>query len=442
MAKLRSAVRPFQWRQAAPFAVMAVAVGVVVTAAILAAGTPVAFEAESGTLGGGAAVASLSGASGGSAVKFGAAATPTPTATPVSGPVNGMLTNDPNFFPIGVWLQTPESTAAQYKAIGINTFVGHYNGVSHANLQAMANNGFVTIADQNSASLSDSLAANVLKAWLPYDEPDNAQANDSGGYDPCIPASTVVSAANAMKAADPSHRPVMLGFGRGVADVNWVGRGTCTGNTQYYRDAAAGGDIFAFDIYPVNNDGGKLYLVAQGVDNLRTWTGGTKPVWADIETTAFSSGNGQPTPAQTKFEVWSAIIHGAKGIDYFCHIFSPSFIEAGLLSRADMSAAVKAINAQITSLAAVINVGTPVANTVTSSAGAGVPVDTMTKSYGGSTYVFAAAMRGAATTATYRPAGISSGTVTVLGENRTLTLTGGAFTDTFAGYDTHIYKID
>jgi hypothetical protein len=30
----------------------------------------------------------------------------------------------------------------------------------------------------------------------------------------------------------------------------------------------------------------------------------------------------------------------------------------------------------------------------------------------------------------------------VLGESRTLTLANGAFTDTFVGYDTHIYKID
>jgi hypothetical protein len=282
-----------------------------------------------------------------------------------------------------------------------------------------------------------------MKGWLPFDEPDNAQANSSGGYDPCIPVSQLVTWYNQDKAADSLKRPVMEGFGRGVSDINWVGRGTCTGNTQYYKDAAVAADIFAFDIYPVNNDGGKLYMVAQGVDNLRGWVGPTKPVWADIETTKFSASNdGQPTPAQTKLEVWSAIIHGAKGIDYFCHIFDPTFIEAGLLSVPAMKTAVQAIDAQITSLAAVINVGTPVGDTVTSSAGTAVPVDTMTKSYGGSTYIFAAAMRGAATTATYKPAGITSGTVTVLGENRTLTLTNGSFTDTFAGYDVHIYKIN
>jgi hypothetical protein len=51
-------------------------------------------------------------------------------------------------------------------------------------------------------------------------------------------------------------------------------------------------------------------------------------------------------------------------------------------------------------------------------------------------------MRGAATTATFSPAGVTGQTVTVLGENRTLTLSGGSFSDNFGGYDVHLYKID
>jgi hypothetical protein len=396
-------------------------------------------EPENGMLSAPAGKVSDSSASGGGAVKFtgGGASSDQPF-------VNGLLTDDPNFFPIGVWLQTPASSAAQYKAIGVNMFIGSYNGVTSGDLQTLNGLGMTMIAGQNSTDLTHSLGPSVMKGWLEYDEPDNAQSNPNGGYDPCIPVSTLKTSYSTDKSKDSLKRPVMMGFGRGVADVNWVGRGTCTGNTQYYKDSATGvADIFAFDIYPVNNDGAnKLQLVAQGVDNLRGWVGTDKPVWADIETTAFSQGNGEPTPAQTKFEVWSAIIHGARGIDYFCHIFTPSFIEAGLLSRSDMKAAVKDINAQIASLAAVINVGTPVSNTVTSSAGSLAPIDTMTHSYGGSTYIFAADMRNTATTGTFKPAGIASGTVTVLGENRTLTLSGGSFSDSFSGYGVHIYKID
>ena len=59
-------------RQALVFAGTMAIVGVVVVVTIFAAGTPVAFEAESGTLAGCASAVSDSGASGGSAVKFSA----------------------------------------------------------------------------------------------------------------------------------------------------------------------------------------------------------------------------------------------------------------------------------------------------------------------------------------------------------------------------------
>jgi hypothetical protein len=400
------------------------------------AATPfITSEVENGTMSTPATTVNDSTASGGRAVSFSAGSTS-------SGPVNGLLTTDPNFFPIAVFDQTLASNGGNYKAIGINTFVGLYNGYSTAEINAANANGLFAVGDQDSIGLNSSLSSKVIPAWLDYDEPDNAQPNSSGGYDPCITNAVIQQKYDNYKATDPLKRPVMIGFGRGVADVNWNGRGTCTGNTQYYKTAATAADIFAFDIYPVNNDGpSKLYLVAQGVDNLRSWVG-NKPVWADIETTAFSQGNGTPTPAQTKFEVWSAIIHGAKGIDYFAHIFTPTFHEDGLLTLPAMKTAVTAINTQIASLAAVINVGTPVGNTVTSSAGTTVPVDTMTKNYQGSTYIFAAAMRGAATSATFKPTGVTSGTVTVVGESRTLTLSNGSFSDNYAGFDAHIYKIN
>jgi hypothetical protein len=72
-------------------------VGVVVTLVIFAAGSPVAFEAESGTVGAGATVASVTGQSGTGTVKFAAAATPTPTATPAAGcTAPQFTTSDPN----------------------------------------------------------------------------------------------------------------------------------------------------------------------------------------------------------------------------------------------------------------------------------------------------------------------------------------------------------
>lgn len=69
--------------RAVPFIAVAAVIGGIFVWVSSAAGTPTAFEAESGTLAAPAATVSITGASGGSAVKFSAATpTPTPTSTP------------------------------------------------------------------------------------------------------------------------------------------------------------------------------------------------------------------------------------------------------------------------------------------------------------------------------------------------------------------------
>lgn len=74
-------------RRVGEFVAVAAVVGLVAVAVISAAGTPIAFEAESGTLANGATTTAVAGASGTGGVKF-AAATPTPAAT-VTLAVNG-----------------------------------------------------------------------------------------------------------------------------------------------------------------------------------------------------------------------------------------------------------------------------------------------------------------------------------------------------------------
>ena len=237
-----------------------------------------------------------------------------------------------------MWLQTPESNATNYKNIGINEFVGSYNDPTNSSLGALQAAGLGTIISQQSLGLASPYSA-VIKGWLQPDEPDNAQpdANGDGGYGPCIPPSTIVANYNAFKTADPT-RPVFLGFGQGVANINWVGRGSCTGDTAMYAQYAQGADILAFDVYPIN-DGYPITYVADGVDNLMSWGGG-RPVWADIETTEINTGDPTLTPAQVKTEVWLALTHGATGIQYFADIISPTFNEAGLLTNSTMTATV------------------------------------------------------------------------------------------------------
>lgn len=69
-------------RRLAPVLALVVAAGILAVVASRAAGTPVAFEAETGTVTSPAAVVTPTGASGSGAVKFTAATTPTPTPPP------------------------------------------------------------------------------------------------------------------------------------------------------------------------------------------------------------------------------------------------------------------------------------------------------------------------------------------------------------------------
>jgi hypothetical protein len=347
--------------------------------------------------------------------------------------------SDAAYFPIAVWLQSP-SNASRYKAVGINLFVGLYEGPTDAQLSALASAALPTFCDQSGVWHAH-LADTTLWGWLQPDEPDNAQAKPNGadGYDPCIAPSMIVSGYQKMVANDAT-RPVWLGLGRGVSDTEWVGRGTCTGKTEMYADYAKGGDILSFDIYPVNGGIG-LEAVPKGVDNLRAWSSYQKPVVADIEGSNIDNTT-RPTPAQIESEVWMALVHGAAGIQYFCHRFSPSFSETDCLDDKDTAAALPRINGLIRELAPVLN-SAPVANgvSVTSSV-ASKPIDTLLKRHAGATYLFAVEMRDGATQATFKlqrfPA---KATAEVLGEARSLNVVDGAFQDAFSSYGVHRYKI-
>jgi hypothetical protein len=290
------------------------------------------------------------------------------------------------------------------------------------------------------------------------DEPDNAQWNNTTKkYDPCINPSVIIKRYEDMKARDPK-RPIYLNVGVGAANTGWYGRGDCTGKIDMYKVSEngylKGCDIASFDIYPVNSGDKEtkeaLWYVAKGIDNLREWTNYSKPVWCWIECTKIDEKNPRkPTPIEVKAEVWMALIHGATGFGYFCHSFSskqpsgtPEFdnkIEAAPLYDPEMSQAMKNINAQITSLAPVLNSTTIKDYATVSSSNESVPVDILTKSQGGANYLFAVGMRNGATKAIYT---VKSGKkAEVIGEKRTIKIKKGQFSDDFSPYAVHLYKI-
>jgi len=175
---------------------------------------------------------------------------------------------DPRFFPIGVWLQAPHN-ADEFRSIGINTFVGLWQGPTEAQLSELAARGMFAVAEQNEEALR-SPNAKVVKGWMQADEPDNAQPA-LAGFGPCIPAATVAQRTRQIKGRDAT-RPVMINFGQGVANPYWKGRGSCTGDAKYYDAAMMGADIVSSDIYPVAGSvdpvRGKLEYVARATDEL------------------------------------------------------------------------------------------------------------------------------------------------------------------------------
>ena len=177
-----------------------------------------------------------------------------------------------------------------------------------------------------------------------------------------------------------------------------------------------------------------------GVDRLGQWVNYQKPVWNWLECTRIDQANPKPTPDQVKTEVWMSIVHGSMGIGYFVHQFTPTEDDHALLDDAAMKAAVGAINQQIKDLAPALNTP-PIVNAATV-ATTGTKVDALVKRQGGKLYVLSVSMGAAATTATITVQRGPATKVTVLGENRSISIQAGAFQDAFAGYAVHLYAVE
>jgi hypothetical protein len=76
-----------------------------------------------------------------------------------------------------------------------------------------------------------------------------------------------------------------------------------------------------------------------------------------------------------------------------------------------------------------------------SSSNNAVPIAIMAKKHDGATYLFAVAMRGDKTTATFTLQHADDvKTVEVIGENRTIPVKDGVFKDDFEAWDVHLYR--
>jgi hypothetical protein len=358
---------------------------------------------------------------------------------------------DPSFFPIAVWLQGSWH-ATEMHDLGINIYVGNNAGtdaLAASDLAILKGLGMYAIIGQDTVGLANIDDPTIIAWWMDPDEPDNAQPITGGGYGPPVAPATLVTKYAAYTKADPT-RPVFLGLGQGVAYDAWEGRGSNAPPESGYPAAT---DIVAFDIYPYNNCGGdkneqatcgQFWLNSFGIDRLHAWSTRGQAAWTDFETTVIAAGTTSgPTPAQTRSEVWLSLIHSANGVIYFVDTWNPAFREDGIFADQTMVDGVTALNKQITALAPVLNSASLTNVVSVASSSTAAPIDVMTKAQGTSLYVLAAISRTGTAMGSFTIAGLSgSGSATVVGENRTVSITAGAFTDAFAANDVHIYQVD
>ncbi len=357
------------------------------------------------------------------------------------------LPSDASYFPIAVWLQSP-SMAGRYKEAGINLFVGLWRGPTDAQLSELKAAGMRVICAQNATGISH-LEDPTIAGWMHDDEPDNAQptrdpATGRQTYGPPVAPGRIVAGYERMRTMDPT-RPVLLNLGQGVANDDWVGRGS-SARPDDYLTYVKGCDIVSFDIYPVAglpraDSEDFLWYVPKGIDRLIHWTNGEKRVWNCIECTAIG-GDKKATPHQVRAEVWMSLIHGSKGLIYFVHQFKPRSDEHALLDDPEMLKEVTSINKQIHALAPVLN-SPKIENRVTvKSEPTEVPIDVLFREFGGSKYLFAVGMRNRASRASFSLSKNSlSATAEVIGEERAIPVRNGRFADDFKPYDVHLYRI-
>lgn len=352
--------------------------------------------------------------------------------------------NQPDAFPVGVWLQDPIN-AARYKAIGVNFYAGLWDGPTKRQLMQLQAANMPAFTPQNDLGLQEEYR-DIIAGWMMPDEPDNAQARAGGGLGPPISPNFLLQLYQEMKARDPK-RPILLNLGQGVAWDQWHGRGTRTNHPEDYEDYVKAADILSFDIYPVSHRDaavrGRLDYVARGVDRLIGWSGGSKPVWSVIEASRVSNPEIMPTGDQVRSLVWLSIIHGAEGIIYFVHEFAPTFVEASLLDNVALREAITAINQRLHSLAAVLkseNLQDAVSIKPVSSAYNNVSA--LVKQDDCHLYIFAGSLsKFPAEVAFSLPAGLNTDRIEVLDEARDLSPGGRSFQESFGPYATHLYKI-
>jgi len=353
--------------------------------------------------------------------------------------------SDPGFFPISVFLGKP-GHAEQLKKLGINTYMGaEHDGTRMSTLTGTG----MSVLAQDEWSAAEVGDDPRVVGWLVSDECDMGLGCAGKTAAENLAAQKKL-AANLRSRND--GRFLQANYGNGVLDTFWA-QGTMSGLVRVVDVASV--DKYAYTSphvqgiipdsphWPAGAEVASSGTYGWLGDRLQSYLdpAARHPSWVFVETARpylTEAGSTVIQPNQIEGAVWSALIHEARGIAYFQHSNDPTCATYSLVdcdqARKDK---VTTINAQVRSLAPVLN-----SQSYVWDARAGA--DTMLKAYNGNAYLFAGiGLKQSPGKKTFTlPPGLSGSTVSVVDENRTLPITDGTFTDTFAAeYTHHIYKI-
>ncbi|QBR87806.1 DUF4082 domain-containing protein [Microbacterium wangchenii] len=352
---------------------------------------------------------------------------------------------DPSFFPIAVFFGKP-SHARQLAAIGINTYMAAEHDGSPISTITREGISVLPHDEWTAAEVGDNP---LVVGWNVSDECDM-------GYSGCAPDGTEADRlaiherlVNERKAL-ADGRFLQANFGNGVLETHWapttmddhVALLDVTSVDKYaYTSPHVQGLLPTSPSWPTGKNpasSGAYGWLQDQMEKFSTPAAST-PNWVFVETAMpylTDAGATSITGDRIEGAVWNAIIHGAAGIAYFQHNNDGT---CGNYSLVECSQALRtkvgAVNASVASLA-------PVINTPSYTWSFGPSLETALKVHGEYAYVFAMTDGGSGTRTFSVPAGVDVLAVEVVGEDRTLRIVDGAFTDTFASeHDHHIYRI-
>lgn len=366
--------------------------------------------------------------------------------------------SDPYYFPLALWntwIDGGQTDIDADKAAGINTYLGMANPPACTPyLPLLATSGMSAILDWAAWGSTYSAWKNSpgVIGHVLHDEKDMAGDTPTG-------AQQGITDLRAQVDAIPRDGRLLFGnFGKGIAFWH---------SDRYVRSFVNEfADVNSLDVYWMTD--ADALQVSQGAKLLNGGTrvstenesrmpynyqlsfqqmrrnvdpAGSKPLWNFVELghpgvggTTFSA----ITNAEIRAAAWHSIIAGARGLCYFNITFTDPQNYNLVRNVPAIKTYMGTLNGQITKLASVLN-GPSVADWLTTSSG----VSAATRYQGSNYYIIAGSKQRASQTATFNLSSAFGATqVEVVGESRTLPISAGAFTDTFADKDAvHIYKL-